>query len=453
MRIDAGPVLLLSMILVAGAPAPAQDQPNLSVTAMPQGRLLGAGGGVAIGSYGLPDWTVWDGSPEGGTADLGVQLIGPQFGIGLASRPFELGGRTYYMEYEGNFAFGAGSSSATTRYSNDSGLSFGTGASSDFTIDLQTSADGSGATASGDASILDLAGGTATISSLASSLPGLGNAITQFAFSPTTTGTGGIFVGLVTDGADPASSAFGLAFDRSGYSAVGVGDLSQTTFTAKLEEDMFLTRHQVTLAAPLEIGGDWQMTYRAGPVYRYLKRDTTITSSVATRSPDPDVAPLPVFGARETSDMRAHYLGAIVGAGVSRSIRDNWNLRFALDAGLSAYRASYDGQTNFLLGTQDSGESMSMSDDVNGTAYHGRLTGSLSYNLRPGIILSLDLHADYLSDVPYIQTDVSGGTGASFSPDGRQVQSTGTGSTRATNRFGTTSMTSYGAGISFVKLF
>lgn len=375
-------------------------------------------------------------------------VTGPSFGLGYAGK-FEFDNYSpLYMEYSGTWAWGNSESSSSVVQGAEAFV-YTSRVSPNGSIDLSTDIDGAGASADGTAEITDGTGGSASIISSAYSPAGEGNAVSQFATSLTE--TGGVFTALTTNGEDLTAATFGGIFDENGFSFVGTaGEDSSSTITTTVEDNVKSIDQTLYFGNRRKIDDNWTLATKVGPTYRSFGRNTTRRTTIKIDRSFDDATPIPEVSIDDNWSLSGKYLGALVGAGLSRGISERWSVNLGADFGLAKLKAkSHTSEVVNFAGNSASIHGLSKS--LNGTSQIGRLTGGLTHISKSGAIINFGGYVDYMSDVPYLQFESENTPDVTTS--GSSVGLTGGGETYRTHSIQKKQMVSSGLTFSIVYLF
>lgn len=395
-------------------------------------------------------------SALGGSSSFGIGNLsqsgefnanGPTIGFGFVGE-FELdNGIPLYLEWNGSLASGSSNSSSTAVQGSQNYV-FTSRISPVGSVDLSTKVDALGAASDATVNITDGTGDTATIVSSAFSPSAPGTAISQFATS--LTDAGAIFTALTTNGETNTASAYGGILDESGFSFVGAGDGSSTSVTTTHDERVRVLQQSLFLGNSYTLDNDWRLATKVGPTYRSFDRDslrrTTINIDEGYASP----TAIPTASVDDTWSLSGKYYGAIVGAGLSRKITDDWSFNLGAEIGLARLKAKSTA-TELINFAGNAVSIPGLSNSISGTSHIGRLTGGLTHLTKSGAIISFGGYVDYMSDVPYLQFETVSSPNVSRSAS--SIGFVGSGETYRTHSIQKKKMVSTGLTLSFIYLF
>jgi len=375
------------------------------------------------------------------------EAYGPSLEFGLTGRLGTVAGSPIYLEWaESNII--ARSRSAQTDVQGSAPLLYTSSTAPVGTIDLSSFADGTGVTSEATLQITDSTGDVASILSSAFSPVGQEAAVSQFAISQTDSGA--IFTALTTNGQTGLGSAYGAVFDDTGYLLLGIGDNSDTVMTTAIDEKITSSNHTFFLSSAVPLNDRWTVSPRVGPTFRGLKRTTTSRTTLDLNEGSALTESLPDVVLTDKTSLRTDYRGAILGADLSQEIRKDWLFSFGAEAGFVNY-ASRSKHSNAVSIAGENVEMPAAMIRRNGTATIARATGDLTHIGRNGEIFTVSAYVDYLSDAPYVVSQVIGSP--ALTVDGSSASLTGSGETYRTYSIESKSMFAVGISLSAIFLF
>ena len=379
--------------------------------------------------------------------DSEFEAYGPSLEFGLTGKLGTVAGAPLYFEWAESYII-ARSRSAQMDVQGSAPLLYTPSTAPIGTIDLSSFADGTGVTSDATVQITDSTGDVASILSSAFSPVGQEAAVSQFALSQTNSGA--IFTALTTNGQTGLGSAYGAAFDDTGFWFLGIGDNSQTAMTTLVEEKITASNHTFFLSLAVPLNDKWTVSPRVGPTFRGLKRTTTSRTTLDLNEGSALTESLPDVVLTDKTSLQTDYRGAILGADLSQEISKDWLFSFGAEAGL----ANYATRSNHSNAVSIAGVNVEMPAAMmrrNGTANIARATGDLTHIGQNGGIFTVSAYVDYLSDAPYVVSHVTGSP--ALTVDGSGASLTGSGETYRTYSIESKSMFAVGISLSAIFFF
>lgn len=336
-----------------------------------------------------------------GIADIGGQTaVGPMLGLDLGTTIGKLGD----LDIVGNLSFLIGvmraTSSSTTALSGPGLITLSSNTPSTATIALTTSSNGAGATANTNVA----SNGIVIIQNSAS---GPGGSSTTYAV--TQTADGAIYAGASTNGLTQSAAAFGAAADATGFTFVGVGDLTGVSLnTTSLRSVAYLGADgSIGLSSPMTTPTSFTPYVSLG--WRQIKQDfetsTTFTLPGST---------LPPIGLRRNELLDANYVGGGLGLNVTQRMDNQLTFNAGLEAGLRRYDFTFTGRDSAIFPVTGGAPAANVpvggtSQSAQGTSWFAKGEAGVTFPVARNLLLGLNGSAEYISTVPTISrsgTDV-----------------------------------------------
>jgi len=266
-------------------------------------------------------------------------------------------------------------------------------------LSLNTLFDASGASATAIVSFTDTSGDSLSITSTTFSPPDGQTSV--FATSPSE--EGGAFTSVVTDGTAGIATAVGAFYDDSGAAFLGTGTGGDTSIATGRRDAVDFTDATLQLSSVFAVNDTWNMAPRVGLLLQRFDRSTTLSNTIDVADGFAAEQPTPDFVMTQATDLRSDMIGLSFGMGLSRQLSQDWYMSFGADLGTMYRKTDYTSQESVLFDQSQIQRISGPGGSDTGSANLARLSMGLSHQFAQGGIISVNIYADMLTDIPYLE--------------------------------------------------
>lgn len=368
----------------------------------------------------LPPAMSVEGLTPAGTITADGPLIGAKLGASFAWNIEGITTDPFFFEWNSALGFALGNQSYSTAL-DGSGSFFAVGAPPVGSIVINTSADAVSADSNVTATVTDSTGDVGNIVSVASSPPGA--MVTSASVTPTN--TGGVYVGLATDGTGMTAAGYGAIYDGGGFAFVAAGDIGNSRLETTLSESYLSIEQEFLFGRQIDLDSDWIVSVKAGPTYRFTDRSLSRTE-VFDLDETVFGATLPEIGLNSADAIRTHAAGLLGGINLSHKITDDWTAIFGFGAGVNVYNAVHSYRSNVLGLSTAHVPTRTGSQSMWGLGTQLRGSVGLSRQVASGGILSFSLFGERRSGVPTLKVTGVAAPAVTFGGGGDNANYNGT---------------------------
>lgn len=354
----------------------------------------------------------WGARPDsiGSAGDSRIVDDGLNLGIILDLPLGQIGSQPFVMEWNGSIASLSSSSTDRTSLAGQSSLNMSVG-SAVGTINTLSATPVGTLPAASEAEVWGPSGpgGPGYIFTRAESTSAADGRITQFASSPSITGS--VFTALVTNGTIPSATALAGYGDNAGITFSAVGDLSSSAIVEDRNEDATVIDQTLLFGAPIDFQGGWTITPKFGPMYRSIDRDVDFRKTLRIGASVPGVT-VPEVGIAQQDQLDSRYIGAMAELTMRKELQPDLSLSFDARLGGAYLHSRYRSQLSAILPTMTTSPFDFVSETRDDASLLAGAGAGLRYAPKENLLVGLDAGLDFINKTPTIDyvTDAGGVT-------------------------------------------